>query len=241
MENDSTYGRVLHLPRRIASSQQSGPHPAALPSLTDMLTPIPSDPSATGFLLASLSEITGPILWVQDHASRRENGFVYTPGLTRFGICHPILQVHVSHARDVLWAMEEGAACAGLSAVVGEVHGAPAVLDFTATKRLAMRADVSGVPVFLLRSSDPGVLSAARDRWRVTSLPAQPHPHDARAPGAAQWDVDLFRARGRAPGRWVASYEPDHARAADRLRLVSRPDAGPMDARDQPIPERSKR
>ncbi|WP_246040488.1 ImuA family protein [Roseovarius arcticus] len=178
---------------------------------------------------------------MQDHASRRENGYLYTPSLTAFGITHPILQVHVSQARDVLWAMEEGAACAGLSAVVGEIYGAPAVLDFTATKRLAMRAEASGVPLFLLRSGDPGVLSAARARWRVSSLPSKLHPHDNRSPGAPKWDVDLFRTRGRTPGRWVAQYDPGIARAADRLSLVSRVDAGTLDAGDQPIPERSER
>ena len=49
--------------------------------------------------------------------------------------------------------MEQGAGCAGLSAVVGEIHGAPAVLDFTATKRLALRAEASGVPVWPIRSA----------------------------------------------------------------------------------------
>lgn len=241
MERDSSYGQVLHLPKREAGLSQQTARPPVLPSLTDILCAIPSDPSATGFMLASLPENNGPILWVQDYISRRENGHLYTPSLKAFGINQAVLQVHASNSRDVLWAMEEGTACAGLSAVVGEIHGAPAVLDFTATKRLVMRADASGVPVFLLRSGDPGVLSAARSRWRVSSLPSQPHPHDSRSPGTPQWDVDLFRVRGRTPGRWVAQYDPDAARRADRLSLVSRADARTLDAGDQPIQERSER
>lgn len=239
METDSSYGQVLHLLKHPVVLPQKGKHLLVLPSLTDMLIPVPTDPSATGFLLASLSSTSGPILWIQDYTSRHQNGRLYIASLTAFGITQPILQVHVSQPRDVLWAMEEGAACAGLAAVVGEIHGAPAVLDFTATKRLAMRADTSGVPVFLLRSGDPGVLSAARERWRITSLPSQLNPHDSRSPGNPQWDVDLFRARSQTPGRWVASYDQDTRRGTDRLGLVPRTNAGAVDTDNQPIPERS--
>lgn len=235
MQTDSSYGQVIHLPKRKVSVTRA----PVMPALTDMLFAIPADPAATGFLLSSLSQTGGPVLWVQDHMSRRENGRLYTPALPAFGITHPVLQVHVSHPRDVLWAMEEGAACAGLSAVIGEIHGAPAALDFTATKRLAMRAEASGVPVFLLRSGDPGVLSAARARWRITSLPSLTHPHDSRAPGTPQWDLDLFRARTQQPGQWVAQYDPNAPRATDRLRLVSRANAGAVDTGDQPVPDRS--
>lgn len=235
MKTDSSYGQVIHLPKRTVSVAQT----AALPALTDMLCTTPADPAATGFLLSLLHQTGGPILWVQDHMSRRESGQLYTPSLPAFGITHPVLRVHVSRPRDVLWAMEEGAACAGLSAVIGEIHGAPAALDFTATKRLAMRAEASGVPVFILRSGDPGVLSAARARWRVMSLPSLTHPNDIRAPGTPQWDLDLFRARAQQPRRWVAQYDPNAPRATDRLRLVSRADVGAVDAGDQPVPDRS--
>lgn len=234
MQSDSTYGQVIRLPKRARRAAQNIELRPA-PALTDLLGIIPSDPSATGFLLALMNSTNNPILWVQDHMSRRENGSLYAPSLTAFGVTNPILRVNVSHPRDVLWAMEEGAACAGLSAVVGEIHGAPAVLDFTATKRLALRADASGVPVYLLRSGDPGVLSAARERWRVSSLPSQPHLQDAQSPGLPKWDVDLFRARGRTPGRWVAQYDPHSTNSADRLNLVSRTDAGTLDAGDQPV------
>ena len=236
MKRDSSYGQVIHLPKRKAVSQHTL-HAPALPCLTDMLSVTATDPAATGFLLSLLRDACGPVLWVQDHMSRRENGHLYTSALTGFGLTQPVLQVHVSHPRDVLWAMEEGAACAGLSAVVGEIHGAPAVLDFTATKRLALRADVSGVPVILLRSGDPGVLSAARERWRVTSLPSKTHPHDLRSSGTPQWDVNLFRARGRTTGRWVAQYDPANTSAADCLNLVPRADTGAVDAGDQSIPD----
>lgn len=244
MTTDSSYGQIIRLPKRPRLPAQedisaSTHHPA--PALTDMLGSRPADPSATGFVLSLLRDASGPILWIQDHPSRRENGSIYAPGLVGFGMVRPVLQVNVSRPRDVLWAMEEGANCAGLSAVVGEIHGAPAVLDFTATKRLAMRADASGVPIYLIRSGDPGVLSSARERWRVASLPSQSHPHDVQSPGLPQWDVDLFRARARTPGRWVAQYDPHATRSANRLNLVSQSHTGTMDAHDQTIPHSPRR
>lgn len=239
MKTDSSYGQILRLPVREKPAPKATVPATGRLVLTDVLGTIPADPTATGFTLSLLPQQHGPILWVQDHASRRENGHIYTPSLAAFGVDHPVLQVHVSRPRDVLWAMEEGAACAGLSAVIGEIHGAPAVLDFTATKRLAMRAEHSGVPVYLIRSGDPGTLSAARARWRVTALPSARHPHDARAPGQPQWDVDLFRARGEQPGRWVARYDPHAKRHADRLGLVPRADAGTLETGDQPVPDRA--
>lgn len=195
----------------------------------------PFDAAATAFVLAALPDTGAPVMWVQDRLSRREGGRLYLPGTGKPLPRAPILRVEVSHPRDVLAAMEEGAACAGLAAVVGEIHGDPAVLDFTATKRLALRAEASGVPVWLLRSGGGAGLSAARERWRLAARPSEAHPHNPDAPGAPVWEAELFRARGRPPGRWEARHDPRPAAAAadepgagpgrdgapDRLRLVS--------------------
>lgn len=230
MTSDSSSGRVISLPK---PNGHVTARPAVLPPdvrvLTDVLPAKPFDPAAMGFLLSLLPTARAPVLWVQDRMSMRENGRIYTPGVQAFGLTQHILHVTVSHPRDVLWAMEEGAACAGLSAVVGEIHGGPAVLDFTATKRLALRSETSGVPVWLLRSGDPGGLSAARERWRIGSLASDAHPYDPQAPGTPRWDADLFRARGRPPGQWVASYD-----ASDGVHLVPRPSDGTLAEREPP-------
>ena len=197
-----------------------------------------ADPSAVAFVLCALGRERRPVMWVQDRASRRWNGRLHAAGL---GGMHPegaILRVEVGHPRDVLWAMEEGAASAALSAVVGEIHGAPRVLDFRATKRLALRAKASGVPVWLIRSGDGGGLSAARERWRLRAAPSEAHPFDARAPGHALWEADLFRAWGRPPGRWIASHEPG---AADRLRLLPPLGGGAPAGEDEPRPHAARR
>ena len=237
MTSDSSYGRVISLPQ---SKGHKPARPAVLPPdvrvLTDVLPAKPFDPAAMGFLLSLLPASQAPVLWVQDRMSMRENGRLYSPGVQGFGLTQPILHVAVSHPRDVLWAMEEGASCAGLSAVVGEIHGGPAVLDFTATKRLALRSETSGVPVWLLRSGDPGGLSAARERWRISSLPSDAHPHNPQAPGAPRWDADLFRARARPPGQWVASHD-----ASDGLCLLPGAGDGTVDASEPSSQDAARR
>ena len=224
MDLDSPSGQVIRLPLRHRALTRPVSLPAPCPGAEILQEALPGhacDASATALILASLAMVHQPLLWVSDRVSRREGGRLYGPGLRGLRFRAPILQVEVSHPRDVLWAMEEGAACSGLAAVVGEIHGAPAALDFTATKRLALRSESSGVPVWLIRSGDSGGLSAARERWRIGALPSAVHPDDPCAPGKAAWDAELFRARGRPPGRWVAQYDPNANDAQDRLRLVS--------------------
>ncbi len=216
------------------------PHPGGGAAvLRDVLAAGHFDGAVTGFVLSCLPDSEAPVLWVSDRMARRENGRLYGPALRQFGFKGRVLRVEVSHPRDVLWAMEEGAACAGLAAVVGEIHGAPEVLSFTATKRLALRSEAAGVPVWLIRSGDHGALSAARERWRLSSLPSDTHPWNAAAPGAPVWEAGLFRARGRAPGVWEARYDATVSGSKTRgpknsLRLLSRSGDGPLAADREP-------
>jgi len=226
MPSDSHFGQVISLSSKRLI--QDVPRPdAGVPVLRDVLSGGPFDAAVTGFVLACLGDSDAPVMWVSDRMSRRENGRLYGPALRNFGFKGKVLRVEVSHPRDVLWAMEEGAGCAGLSAVVGEIHGAPEVLSFTATKRLALRAEASQVPIWLIRSGDHGALSAARERWRISALPSAKHPHNQQAPGTPMWEAELFRARGRSPGVWEAAYDPAAA-ATNRLSLVSRSGDGPV-------------
>ncbi|MGB3407219.1 MAG: hypothetical protein WBA67_06960 [Jannaschia sp.] len=179
------------------------------------------DGAATGMVLAQLDALGrqgGPILWVQDRRAAQEGGLPYARGIAGVtGLDMPILRVAARTAAEALWAMEEGLECAALSAVIGEIWGSPKVLDFTATKRLALRSGRSGVPLWLLRPDSEPALSVAPDRWRVESAPSSTNTLDPRAPGAAQWMAELFRSRRTRPGTWVA----EHDRAAHRLYLVA--------------------
>ena len=203
-----------------------GERPAVMPhTLSEVFPQAPADAGATGFLLSRLPRTQAPILWVQDRISRKEAG---RPALAGIGLMRPVIMVDLSRAADVLWAMEDGLRCRSLGAVVGEVWGDPPALDFTATKRLAMRAEAGDVACWLVRRAASPDLSAARDRWRITSLPSAAHPHDAQSPGDPRWALDLFRSRRSKPGQWVATYE----RASHRLDLVAAIADGAVDPRD---------
>ena len=144
-----------------------------------------------------------PLLWVQERMAIIESGRVHPPGLNVGELIH----VEARDSKATLWAMEEGLRCAAIGAVIGEIWGDPAALDFTATRRLAVAAERHGVAAYLVRLGGSANLSGARMRWRVASTPSLPHPLNPRAPGAAVWNAELFRARGAAPGRWVLTHE----------------------------------
>jgi len=180
------------------------------PTLSELFAVHPRDGGWVGFLLAQV-ETGKPLLWVQDRMAILESGRVYPPGLPTQHLIH----VEARDARDALWAMEEGLRCPSLSAVIGEIWGDPKALDFTATRRLAVASERSGVAAFLIRLGGHANLSGARMRWRVGSAPSLINPLDPRAPGLPVWDAELFRARGMPPGRWSI------AREADRFHLVA--------------------
>ena len=172
------------------------------PTLSELFAAHPRDGGWAGFLLAQL-ESGKPMLWVQDRMAILESGRIYPPGLPSREIIH----IEARDARDALWAMEEGVRCAALSAVIGEIWGDPKVLDFTATRRLAVASERTGVGCWLVRLGGAANLSGARMRWRIGSAPSLLNPLDARAPGSPAWDADLFRARGMPPRRWSIVHE----------------------------------
>lgn len=210
-----------------------GQRPAVMPhTLSEVFPDHPADASAVGFALSRLPRTHAPILWVQDRLSRKEAG---RPALAGLSADRPIIMVDLSRAADVLWAMEDGLRCRALGAVIGEIWGDPPALDFTATKRLAMRAEAADVSCWLIRRAASPDLSAARDRWRTSSVPSAPHPHDAQAPGAPRWALNLFRSRRAKPGQWVATYD----RAADRVHLAAPIGDRAVEPRDGAVRERA--
>ena len=117
MTSDSHLGQVVSLSAKRLVQDVPAPHLGGA-VLRDVLSGGPFDAAVTGFVLACLPEGNAPVLWVSDRMSRRENGRLYGAALGHFGFKGNVLRVEVSHPRDVLWAMEEGAAvvpldCAG--------------------------------------------------------------------------------------------------------------------------------
>jgi len=172
------------------------------PTLCELFAASSRDGGWAGFLLPQL-DAAKPVLWVQERMAIIEAGRVHPAGLGLAELIH----VEARDAGDALWAMEEGLRCSSLSAVIGEIRGDPRVLDFTATRRLAVAAERSGVPCWLVRLGGTANLSGARMRWQIASSPSLAHSFDPKAPGSPAWDAELFRARGFAPGRWSVAHE----------------------------------
>lgn len=184
------------------------------------------DPGAgTGFaatLLGRLATPKAPALWILRGRD------LYAPGLAAYGLTPDrLVAVRAVRAVDALWAMEEALRCSALSAVLGELEG----LDLTASRRLQLAAESSGVTGFLLdlgagmpgrRGGRPEGLSAAVTRWRLDAAPSRDEEEDA-APrpagglpglGAPRWSVALERCRGGRPGRWTLIREEEGWRDA---------------------------
>lgn len=183
-------------------------------TLSEVFSAPGAEAAAAGFVVAQLGHGQAPVLWIQDRMALRETG---RPSLGGLGLRRPVLLMQLARPLDVLTAVEEGLRCSALAAVVAEIRGDPPAVNFTAMKRLALRAETGNLPCWMIRQAATAGLSAARNRWRVVALPSAANPDDPRAPGDPRWRVELFRARDRRPGEWVAR----HDRAADRLDLVA--------------------
>src|SRR6201990_3395856 len=94
--------------------------------------------------------------------------------------------------------MEEGLKAKSLGAVLGEIEN----LDLTASRRLQLAAEASGVTAFVLRrwrvmeraARDASQPIAAVTRWRIAALPTQ---------GEIGWRVELTRCHGGRPNTWI--------------------------------------
>ncbi len=146
--------------------------------------------------LLARHDLDRPVLWAM------QRGDLFPPGLAAVGL-HPRRLILVEGGTEVLAVMEEALRHPGLAAVVGEVEGR---LGLTASRRLQLAAESSGVPAFAIRRSrrfdDPALLapSAAASRWRVSALPsAEAHS----LPGRAVWRLELLRCREASPFHWI--------------------------------------
>jgi protein ImuA len=119
------------------------------------------------------------LLWVREAAAVAETGDVYGSGLTALGLSpdHCIV-VEARTLADALRAAHEGARCAALHAVILETV---APIDLTASRRLKLAAEKSGVEIVLIRYGGRIAPNAAQIRWRVQGMP-QLKPDGTRRP-----------------------------------------------------------
>ncbi|WP_373491458.1 ImuA family protein [Parasphingorhabdus sp.] len=139
-----------------------------------------------------------PILWISESGEARRQGRLYPPGLAELGI-DPSAIVHVDAPDSIaaLRAAADGVRCSAMGAVIVELAGKkPRGLDLTATRRLSLSSQKSGILSLLLRSgSDPEnpLPTAAFSRWQVAAAPSVALAGNA--PGHSAFDITLLRHR----------------------------------------------
>ncbi len=170
---------------------------------------------AAGFaaMLACLMLPAGaPVLWLRQEEAERQGGRLHAPGLAEIGLDPARLVLAVlPDAVTLLRAAADVVRCAEVGAVVIELWRQPQALDLTASRRLAVAAEASGVTALMLRAqAEPGP-SAAQTRWSVRAAPSI--ALEAQAPGNTMLDVELLRQRGRpSGGRWRLEWDREAAR-----------------------------
>ena len=153
--------------------------------------------TASGFALMLSARASGekPILWVREDKGVRQHGRLYAPGMMELGI--DPARIILMTAPDTLSALRVGADILGsmaIGAAVIEPWGEAKKLDLTASRRLVLAAEKSGVAAFVLRDTATGFASAAATRWNVAAAPSTALPGNA--PGSVALAVELARHRG---------------------------------------------
>lgn len=134
-------------------------------------------------------------------------GLPYGPGLDHFGFDPAaLLLVRAGDMAELLWAAEEALACRAVAAVVADIGSRPRLLDFTASRRLSLRAAEAGSSIFMLRYGQERQASAAQLRWHVAPAHSARRRWDAHAPGAQRWRVTLERGVGFNHQAWLLEW-----------------------------------
>jgi protein ImuA len=169
--------------------------------------------AALGFGLAQarglLTAERPAVIFLQLAHEAQEVGLPYGAGLAHFGFPPESLVLgRVETIVELLWAMEEAIACRAVAAVIADVASHPKALDFTASRRLNLRAAGAGTSAFLIRYGTDREASAAHLRWRVRPALSGEKTFDARAPGETRWEVTvekvlLSQERRRVGETWL--------------------------------------
>jgi protein ImuA len=164
--------------------------------------------SAIGFalLLAGLAAgFSRPVFWIAQETAQTEVGSLYGPGLAGLGLDPGLLvRIRAHRLAEALWAAGEVAA-AGAGPCLLEIRGNPARADLAFTRRLALRARATGLPVIVLRQSGQEEASAAASRLAVRPAASETGPPDgpgaaARWLGPAAFAVTIEKCRGGRAG-----------------------------------------
>lgn len=158
--------------------------------------------SASGFaaMLAMRScKAEDAVFWLRHERGESRGGGLQAAGLVELGFDPGrILFVMAPDADTLLRAAVDAVRCGGLGAVVVEGWGKMPRLDLTASRRMKLAAEKSGVTLLLLRIDCEPSVSAAETRWSVRAAPSS--ALEANAPGRPAFDIELLRRRAGPAG-----------------------------------------
>ena len=162
----------------------------------------------------------GFVLWIHPSHQAFRQGALYPVGLATIGFDPDrLIQLSAPKTQNVLWALEEGLANSTLAAVIGVLPENDRMYDFTASRRLAMRAAENGVAALLIRNHPTfKTATAAETRWSVAAEPSEAqHRAGQSMPGLGppRWRIQLTKCKRGTPGRWQVEW--DHETLSFRL------------------------
>ncbi|PTQ08601.1 hypothetical protein CLG96_15545 [Sphingomonas oleivorans] len=149
------------------------------------------------------------IFWIRQEAGARIAGRIHAPGLAELGADpRRILFADTPDEAATLRAAADALRSPVIGAVLIAPWGKAPMLDLTASRRLTLAAEQSGVTAILLRGAVEPPPSAATSRWRVSAAPSI--PLEADAPGHPAFMVDLLRHRsGLSASGWRLEWDRD--------------------------------
>lgn len=152
-------------------------------------------------ILSMLMQKGGVCVWIG--RARR----LFAPALATFGVApHQVIFISLHKDKDTLWVMEEALKCAGLTAVVCELHE----MDFKQSRRFQLAVENSRVTGFVLRNTKDKLSSTAcAARWQVKSLPST-ELDGLPGLGFLRWQVDLVKVRNGNTGSWQLEWQNGH-------------------------------
>jgi protein ImuA len=165
-----------------------------------------------------------PLLWLRTDAAEKRAGRLHATGLGELGLDPASLLLGLLPDEPALLRTAADATrCSELGALLVECWGPMRGLDLTASRRLLLAAEASGVTVFVLRIAAEPSVSAAETRW--WARPAMSAALEADTPGLPTFTLELQRRRAGPPaGPWRVEWNRDRLCFQEPERLLV-PDA----------------
>ncbi len=203
-----------HLPFGIGALDEAIDGGLKRGALHELCTPNTAQTAAAVGLVAGLlnkdrARRQRPSLWIRHTILESEQGALHAPGLASLGFDPTdLILVRAKTVEQLMCAGLEAVRCQALSFVILESWKAADAIDLTATRRLALAAEASGVTPLLLHVASQPSSSVATTRWQVSS--ARARPLAANAPGKPTFKLSLLRNRTGSSGQtWTVEWNDD--------------------------------